>query len=194
MQLLGNGNTTGGNNAVIATSASQSPSGAGVGALVLAGRGNSSAKLNRGNSSIGFSTNSGSTKGWNDNYGYGAGHGDGYEYDPSALGIVTKRAWDEKLDLAYEEDKPKNIRTKRPGQAIGGNVIIKVGGSDNNDLHGTGSVITRQASSKGSALISQSQSNTNSPIGNTVIPSISRQGSSRLVKTPSRKSRTFSNG
>jgi len=138
-------------------------------------RGNSNSGLTRGNS------NSAMNYSATDN---SAASG-GYEYDPNALGIVTKRAWDEKLDLAYEEEKPKNNRMKRPGAAVGGNVIIKVGGDNPT---GGGPPITRQTSKSGNFGGSGGCGG-----GGGVSPGpLSRQGSAKLMKTPSSRKRTNS--
>jgi hypothetical protein len=132
---------------------SPSPNPGASGGMVLA-RGNSglsransglsraNSGLKRDNSNVGL-LSSGSDRG---------GDGDGgYEYDPGALGIVTKRAWDEQLDLAYEEEKPKNNRMKRPGAALGGNVIIKVGGDNptGGSRPGSRASLNRQGSKTG---------------------------------------------
>ena len=72
---------------------------------------------------------------------------DDYEYNPDALGVVTKRTWNASTDLAYEEDiKVKNNRTKRPVSQLSGKQA-SVSNIDNGAAAaGGGGGISRQSS------------------------------------------------
>ena len=66
--------------------------------------------------------------------------------------MVTKRAWDEKLDMAYE-DEVKNNRLRKPISQLGGvSAATKQGSARASGLIKQKSGLVKQPSARGAAL------------------------------------------